>query len=78
MDFLSKTRRWIWGLVAEAISLSASLMTAEPGKPRRGISMLDWPEANQTSPTRMSESVIVVVLPWMVRVSGPPADSGAR
>src|SRR5581483_12014751 len=65
LDFLSKRSRWIWpqtvGSSAEAISLSASLMTADPGKPRRGISILDWPEANHTSPTRMSARVIWVL-----------------
>ena len=37
--------------------------------------MFDCPEANHTSPTSKSERVSSV-LPWTVRVKGPPAGSG--
>ena len=39
--------------------------------------MLDWPEANHTSPTRMSSRTILLV-PVTVSWYGPPADSGGR
>ena len=39
--------------------------------------MLDWPEANQTSPIRISSRTILL-LPATVSWYGPPADSGGR
>ena len=45
------------GLSAAAISASALFTWAVGGKPASGISMLDWPDANQTSPTMTSWSV---------------------
>src|SRR5271163_1187504 len=42
-------------------------------------SMLDWPEATQTSPTRMSSSVVgVAEADWIFMSKGPPALPGFR
>src|SRR4051812_43664826 len=65
------------GWLAFLISSAAFFTTADPGKPFKGISILDCPEANQTSPIRMSSSTILF-LPVTVNGNGPPADCGAR
>jgi len=64
------------GWLACAIS-SAESFRGAPGKPFKGISMLGWPDANQTSPIRTSSRTILLLL---VTVSwyGPPAASGGR
>jgi hypothetical protein len=61
---------------AWAIS-SAEFFSGAPVKPFSGISIFDWPEANQTSPIRTSSRTILLVA---VTVSwyGPPAASGGR
>ena len=64
---MARTRR-IRGWRAAAISAFAS-----PAQPT-GHSILDCPEATQTSPTSTSFSTVVL----MVRVNGPPASPGGR
>ena len=50
------------------------MASAAPALPLSDISMLDWPDAIQTSPT-MTFLIAMVFLPLMVRVNGPPPFS---
>jgi hypothetical protein len=67
-----------FGFFAAAISAAASFTAAFGGNPFKGISMLDCPDANQTSPTSRSLIVLSGPSPLTVSVYGPPACSGAR
>src|SRR5258706_1430334 len=67
-DFCTVNRR-ICGYCASAISCSALL------QPPRLISMFDWPEQTQTSPTKTFFNVIVF-FPATTISNGPPAFNG--
>jgi len=69
----STVKRRIRGRLAAAISASESAMGSFGGHPRRGISILDWPEQIQTSPMRTSSNFLVPVGLVTVTVKGPPA-----
>ena len=76
MAFSGMCSSRICGWAAWAIS-SAESFRGAPSNPFSGISMLDWPEANHTSPIRTSSRTILL-LPVTVSWYGPPAGSGGR